>query len=397
VDSSRKLRKELGYEIAKLHGLQQSVDLTRDEASAQALALKVREQAGVCLGLLDHYQSSVPGRMWSDAERRCKPLREELKRTEWLFRTNSGEWQRRTVRPSYAVDTGDWTFDDYFVGLDGRDSNTDEDGSGADVASHAASSHSDVEADDRQFDGHMTLGDDENDESEADVALFMASSRSDAEAEDRQLFDSIMALVDDDNDESEADVASHVPSARSETETDDQQYFDDLMALVDDVSQERVMAKGSLRFTLPTDGGVPEQNMLVLVPSETGLVYEHQYGGLSPRHAEVEGFLVPAWAHPKARDALDQLFSVDLGGNGVRDDDRSEVVSRVGDAVARILYCGTDDRMAPLRIDEERVDEMDEAWVPVLTPDGPAYLTWTNSDRAQTAPARRTWEWHSFV
>jgi hypothetical protein len=36
--------------------------------------------------------------------------------------------------------------------------------------------------------------------------------------------------------------------------------------------------------------------------------------------------------------------------------------------------------MAPLRIDEERADELDEAWVPVLTPDGPAYLAWVNSD-----------------
>ena len=324
MESSRKLRKELGYEIAKLHGLQQSVDLTRDEASAQALALKVRDQAGICLGLLDQYQSSVPGRMWSDAERRCKPLREELKRTEWLFRTNSGEWQRRTVQRSYKVDTGDWTWDDFFVDLDGRDSNSDADGS------------------------------------ETNVALQMASSRSDVEADDRQ-------------------------------------YFDGLMALVDDVTQERATEKGSLRFTLPTGGGSPEQNMLVLVPSETGLVYEHQYGGLSSRHAEVEGFLVPVRARPAAREALDQLFLVDLGGNGVRDDDRSEAVSRVGDAIRRILYRGTDDRMAPLRIDEGRVNELDEAWVPVLTPDGPAYLTWINSDRAQSAPTRRTWEWHSFV
>jgi hypothetical protein len=128
------------------------------------------------------------------------------------------------------------------------------------------------------------------------------------------------------------------------------------------------------------EGDSSEQNMLVLVPRETGLIYEHQYGGFYCRHVEIEGFLVPAWTHPEAKETLDQLFLVELGGNGVLDKDRSEVVRTVSDAVQRIWYRGTDDRMAPLRIDEDRVDELDEAWVPVLTPDGPAYLAWANSD-----------------
>jgi hypothetical protein len=36
--------------------------------------------------------------------------------------------------------------------------------------------------------------------------------------------------------------------------------------------------------------------------------------------------------------------------------------------------------MAALEVDEERADELDEGWVPVLTPDGPAYLAWVKSD-----------------
>jgi hypothetical protein len=36
--------------------------------------------------------------------------------------------------------------------------------------------------------------------------------------------------------------------------------------------------------------------------------------------------------------------------------------------------------MVPLQIDEGRGDELDEAWIPVLTPDGPGYLAWINSD-----------------
>ena len=33
--------------------------------------------------------------------------------------------------------------------------------------------------------------------------------------------------------------------------------------------------------------------------------------------------------------------------------------------------------MVPLQIDDGRADELDEAWVPVLTPDGRGYLAWT--------------------
>jgi hypothetical protein len=87
---------ELTYEVAKLRGLEHSLDPTLDDVSARPLAIRIREQAGICLALLDRYQASSPGRMWSDAERRCRPLREDLKRTERLFRAVSGEWARRT-------------------------------------------------------------------------------------------------------------------------------------------------------------------------------------------------------------------------------------------------------------------------------------------------------------
>jgi hypothetical protein len=33
-----------------------------------------------------------------------------------------------------------------------------------------------------------------------------------------------------------------------------------------------------------------------------------------------------------------------------------------------------------IELDESRFYEIDEAWVPVATPDGPGILTWENSD-----------------
>jgi hypothetical protein len=299
----------LSYEIAKLQTLQQSVDLTRDEESAKELASRIREQASTCLKLLDHYQSSAPGRMWFDAERQCKPLRDELKRTEMLFRVNAGEWNGRVLASSSVYRASDWALDGLY------------------------------EPAGEPSPGISNTGDEDAD----------------------------------------ADPTSRVPEPLGAVEADYRQSLDGLMALVEEVELERGPATEGLRFTLPTAGDPPEQTMLVLVPGETGLIYEHRYGGSSCRQVEIEGFLVPAWAHPDATTAFDQLFSVDLGGNGVRDDDRSEVVRAIGQAIKWIWYRGTGDRIAPLQIDEERADEIDESWVPVLTPDGPGYLTWVSS------------------
>jgi len=101
----RKVRKELTSELEKLQELvgvwrlpvigRHSVDGTLDDVSARTLATQIREQAEICLDLLDQYQSSVPGQMWSDAERKCEPLREDLKQTERHFRAASGEWDGR--------------------------------------------------------------------------------------------------------------------------------------------------------------------------------------------------------------------------------------------------------------------------------------------------------------
>ena len=164
MESTRKLRRELAYEMAKLHGLQESVDVASDDSSAKALATQIRTQAGVCLDLLDHYQSSVPGRMWSDAERRCRPLREDLRRTEKLFRVTSGEWEGRTERISYAHRPNDWGWDDVYalVGDPGPTETDRLEKQDADLSSDVALSRFYVEAHNRQdLEGLMELiGDD---------------------------------------------------------------------------------------------------------------------------------------------------------------------------------------------------------------------------------------------
>ncbi|WP_407924527.1 DUF6210 family protein [Actinomadura physcomitrii] len=38
------------------------------------------------------------------------------------------------------------------------------------------------------------------------------------------------------------------------------------------------------------------------------------------------------------------------------------------------------DTRSHLQIDDDRIEGLDEAWVPVRTPDGPGVLVWCNSD-----------------
>jgi hypothetical protein len=193
----------------------------------------------------------------------------------------------------------------------------------------------------------------------------------------------VTAFVDDDEPNGAAahDATPDVIVAPPvQAEARPQENLGTLAPLADVEEPDGARANNALRFTLPMGGGSTEQTMLVLVPRKTGLVYGHQYGGLKCRYAETEGFLVPAWVNPEARAGLDRLFLADLGGNGVQDEDRPEAVERVRDAIQQIWYRGTGDRMAPLQVDDARAGELDEAWVPVLTPDGPAYLAWSNSD-----------------
>jgi hypothetical protein len=165
VESTRKLRRKLTYEVAKLNGLQRSGDLTVDDASTKALAIEIRKTAGICLDLLDQYQASLPGRMWSYGESKCQPLREDLKRTEMHFREVSAEFQRHTQGRSFSHSAREWRWGDIYEVEECLDSLV----SGA-----------------------------RNRQNEADVSSDVALSRRYVESHNRQDLDALMVLVDDD-------------------------------------------------------------------------------------------------------------------------------------------------------------------------------------------------------
>jgi ketosteroid isomerase-like protein len=144
--------------MAKLRALEETVDPTDDDAGARALATQIREQAGVCLDLLDQYQLAVPGRMWTYAETKCRPLRDDLKRTELIFRDASGQFERRAEIRPYVHQAPDWMWGDVYesdddLGAARSDADSGAD-SGADDVPMRAEEISPVDLSDRYFDAH---------------------------------------------------------------------------------------------------------------------------------------------------------------------------------------------------------------------------------------------------
>lgn len=137
------------------------------------------------------------------------------------------------------------------------------------------------------------------------------------------------------------------------------------------------------RFVFLDPDGTAGAWLYVIVQAETGVFYQQQYGGTACRQGQAEGYLVPV-AGAGALGALRELFERDFRGTGTwnycwPDGERDEV-ARI---VAGVRYWTSDGRTEEphaLRLDESRMHEVDEAWVPVHTPDGPGVLVWPNSD-----------------
>ena len=123
--------------------------------------------------------------------------------------------------------------------------------------------------------------------------------------------------------------------------------------------------------------------VFVVVAAPTGVVYEVQGGGYGCVPYAQEGYLLPVFGQD-LDDELREIFVGELRGHGARGLDwPPELLDRLRSAVAFPVYgSGNRDDLfpAPLVLDESRLAEADEAWVPVLTPDGPGVLVWENSD-----------------
>lgn len=141
---------------------------------------------------------------------------------------------------------------------------------------------------------------------------------------------------------------------------------------------------------LPLDGDQPEDWLLLVVCAPTGVTYEQQYGGYLCNHAKVEGFLVPV-CQPEVLAKLREAFADPrLGGRGIlgtqgwAENQVEDFIGLVEGIVNMIGYRTTSEEppmeVPVVALDRGRLSELDEAWVPVRTPDGPGYVAWVNSD-----------------
>ncbi|MFE2825499.1 DUF6210 family protein [Streptomyces sp. NPDC059271] len=124
--------------------------------------------------------------------------------------------------------------------------------------------------------------------------------------------------------------------------------------------------------------------LFVVVAAPTGVIYQTQGGGYGCVAYEQEGYLLPFYV-PGADAGLNDLFVGALKSCGSRRLDwPPNLLDRLRQEVADLHIWGSanqdDVSPTPLALDESRLAETDEAWVPVLTPDGPGILVWQNSD-----------------
>jgi hypothetical protein len=141
---------------------------------------------------------------------------------------------------------------------------------------------------------------------------------------------------------------------------------------------------GKRYISLDPDGtGSGQGWVFVIVAAPTEVVYQAQGGGHRCIPYAQEGHLSPVLGRGLDEE-LKAIFVDELKGWGARRLDwPTDLLDRLRAAVAFHVY-GSANREdlfpTALVLDESRLAEVDEAWVPVVTPDGPGVLVWENSD-----------------
>jgi hypothetical protein len=121
--------------------------------------------------------------------------------------------------------------------------------------------------------------------------------------------------------------------------------------------------------------------LYLIVVAPTGVVYHNQCGGTGCDQKEAEGFLVPI-GNQADTNKLSGWFRKHFGESCWCDGRLASDPALVRDlaTVVAELPCFFAGKAIRLCLDEVRVHEGCEAWVPVKSPYGPGWLTFTNSD-----------------
>lgn len=148
--------------------------------------------------------------------------------------------------------------------------------------------------------------------------------------------------------------------------------------------------KGEVRVVeLDPDGTFAEDWMAVVIRHSSGVVYINQSVGVACQQRMVEGYLVmlgdPAFDVDSPPIKGDQLIAIFHDGDTCMwpwtgADVPEECIQRLAGLMRQIVFWSYEHGLGPLELDLARRDEIAEAWIPVLTPDGSAVLMYQNCD-----------------
>ncbi len=145
------------------------------------------------------------------------------------------------------------------------------------------------------------------------------------------------------------------------------------------------MSEEKVCVTLNPDG-FRDFGLLVVVRAPTGVVYRNQCGGYYCLQLTAEGFAVPVGDVEAAKEIVEFFDGEFEGWPPDRGESWNESNLAELEAIVAKMPCwkcgpkpGRDEE-AFLKLDRTRLDEMTEAWIPVVTADGPGILTFENSD-----------------
>lgn len=127
-----------------------------------------------------------------------------------------------------------------------------------------------------------------------------------------------------------------------------------------------------------------ETGVLVIVGASTGVTYRHQCGGCATMEKALEGFLIPI-AGPMTAKRIYDWFWREFSGNcyhGLSDRQpaRVEQLRQLISELPAWYESESGSERSWLQLDESRLDQCLEAWIPVQTPYGPGILVLANSD-----------------
>jgi hypothetical protein len=131
--------------------------------------------------------------------------------------------------------------------------------------------------------------------------------------------------------------------------------------------------------------GSQDPGLVVIVQHPTGVMYSHQCGGHATLMRQLEGFLLPLGEAVHAQ-ALFDWYWQEFQGHAYPPlidwtEHRTQALgSLVGTIPCWLTLESGDDRREFLQLDETRMEECLEGWIPVLTPYGKGILVVKTSD-----------------